>query len=124
MINLEDLTTDDLKDIEELQKLKKESEDLYFKALNQKAPLYLDDKNRFKVWSDSNNTEYLELKDGIWYWQARYLNQTYDVPIEKERLYKMHVMAYEFGKQHKGSCLANKDKEALSYFRSYVSRIK
>lgn len=51
MINLNDLTVEDLKDIEELQKFRKESQRLYNIVVNnQKVPLILDDKNRYKLW--------------------------------------------------------------------------
>lgn len=43
MINLNDLTVEDLKDIEELQKFRKESQRLYDIVVNnQKVPLILD----------------------------------------------------------------------------------
>lgn len=124
MINLNDLTVEDLKDIEELQKFRKESQRLYNIVVNnQKVPLILDDKNRFKLWDDTNNAEYLTLIDGEWVWQARYLHQKYDVPINVEKIYKTMVYAYEMEKDITKRGLANGNKEAISYFTAYVNKL-
>lgn len=124
MINLNDLTVEDLKDIEELQKFRKESQRLYNIVVNnQKVPLILDAKNRFKLWDDTNNAEYLTLIDGEWVWQARYLHQKYDVPINVEKIYKTMVYAYEMEKDITKRGLANGNKEAISYFTAYVNKL-
>lgn len=124
MINLNDLTIEDLKDIEELQKFRKESQRLYNTVINnQKVPLILDDKNRYKLWDDTNNAEYLALIDGEWVWQARYLHQTYDVPINVEKIYKTMVYAYKMEKDITKRGLANGNKEAIGYFTSYVNKL-
>lgn len=124
MINLNDLTVEDLKDIEELQKFRKESQRLYNIVVNnQKVPLILDDKNRYKLWDDTNNAEYLTLIDGEWVWQARYLHQKYDVPINVEKIYKTMVYAYETEKDITKRGLANGNKEAISYFTAYVNKL-
>lgn len=124
MINLNDLTVEDLKDIEELQKFRKESQRLYNIVVNnQKVPLILDAKNRFKLWDDTNNAEYLMLIDGEWVWQARYLHQKYDVPINVEKIYKTMVHAYEMEKDITKRGLANGNKEAISYFTAYVNKL-
>ena len=69
MIDLMELTAEDLADIEVLQKFRKESEKLYHAVVNnQKVPLILDEMNRYKLWDDSNNAEYLTLQDGGWIW--------------------------------------------------------
>ena len=68
MIDLMELTAEDLADIEVLQKFRKESEKLYRAVVNnQRVPLILDEMNRYKLWDDSNNAEYLTLKDGEWF---------------------------------------------------------
>lgn len=124
MINLNDLTVEDLKDIEELQKFRKESQRLYNIVINnQKVPLILDDKNRYKLWDDTNNAEYLALIDGEWVWQARYLYQKYDVPINVEKIYKTMVCAYEMEKDITKRGFANGNKEAISYFIAYVNKL-
>lgn len=124
MINLNDLTVEDLKDIEELQKFRKESQRLYNIVVNnQKVPLILDDKNRYKLWDDTNNAEYLVLIDGEWVWQARYLHQKYDVPINVEKIYKIMVCAYEMEKDITRRGFANSSKEAIYYFTSYVNKL-
>ena len=49
MVNLMDLTIEDLKDIEELQKFRREAESLYRTVTkNQTVPLVLDNYNRYK----------------------------------------------------------------------------
>ncbi len=125
MINLDDLTVEDLKDIEELQKIRKEAQRLYnIVVANQRVPLILDDKNRYKLWDDTNNAEYLTLIDGEWVWQARYLHQTYDVPINVEKIYKTMVCAYEMERDVTKRGLVNNNKDAISYFTSYVNELK
>lgn len=124
MINLNDLTVEDLKDIEELQKFRKESQRLYNIVINnQKVPLILDDKNRYKLWDDTNNAEYLALINGEWVWQARYLHQKYDVPINVEKIYKIMVCAYEMEKDITKRGFANGNKEAIGYFTAYVNKL-
>ena len=99
MIDLMELTAEDLADIEVLQKLRKEADRLYRVIVNnQKVPLILDDQNRYKLWDDGNNAEYLALKDGEWVWQARYLHQTYDIPINLEKIYQTMVNGYKHRK--------------------------
>lgn len=121
MINLNDLTVEDLKDIEELQKFRKESQRLYDIVVNnQKVPLILDDENRYKLWDDTNNAEYLTLINGEWVWQARYLHQKYNVPINVEKIYKIMVHAYEMEKK---KTLTNDNKKAINYFTSYVDKL-
>jgi len=125
MINLDDLTVEDLKDIEELQKFRKEAQRLYNIVVNnQRVPLILDDKNRYKLWDDTNNAEYLAFIDGEWVWQARYLHQTYDVQINAEKIYKTMVRAYEMEKDITKRGLVNSNKDAISYFTSYVNKLR
>lgn len=124
MINLNDLTVEDLKDIEELQKFRKESQRLYNIVINnQKVPLILDDKNRYKLWGDTYNAEYLALINGEWVWQARYLHQKYDVPINVENIYKIMVCAYEMEKDTTKRGFTNGNKEAIGYFTTYVNKL-
>lgn len=124
MINLNDLTVEDLKDIEELQKFRKESQRLYNIVVNnQKVPLILDDKNRYKLCGDTKNAEYLALIDGEWVWQARYLHQKYDVPINVEKIYKTMVHAYEMEKDITKMGFVNNNKDAISYFTAYVNKL-
>lgn len=125
MINLNELTIEDLNDIEGLQSIRKEAERLYNTVIsNQKVPLILDDKNRYRLWHDEHNATYLALIDGEWVWQARYLHQTYDVPINAEKIYKMMVAAYEWKKDKDKNGLVNKSQEAIEYFISYVGTLK
>ena len=125
MINLNELTIEDLKDIEYLQSIRKEAERLYNTVIsNQKVPLILDDKNRYCLWHDKYNATYLALIDGEWVWQARYLHQTYDVPINTEKIYKMMVAAYEWKKDKDKNGLVNKSQDAIEYFSSYVGTLK
>lgn len=123
MVNLMDLTTEDLKDIEELQKFRKEAESLYHTVTkNQYVPLILDNHNRHKVWGDSNNAEYLVLKDNKWVWEAIYLHQHYIVPIDVEGIYKMMIRGYEHRKDESKRGLVNENEDAIKYFKSYVGR--
>ena len=125
MIDLMELTAEDLADIEVLQKFRKEAEKLYRVVVNnQKVPLVLDDMNRYKLWDDSNNAEYLALKDGEWFWQARYLHQTYDVPINMEKIYKMMVGGYQQRKDESKRGIVNNYADAIKYFKSYVSKLE
>lgn len=125
MIDLMKLTVEDLKDIEELQKFRKDARKLYCTVVNnQFVPLILDDENRYKLWDDTNNAEYLVLVDGKWIWQARYLHQTYDVPIDMEEIYKMMVHGYEHEKDESKRCRVNNCKDAIGYFRSYVLKLE
>ena len=125
MIDLMELTAEDLADIEVLQKLRKEAEKLYRAVVNnQRVPLILDDMNRYKLWDDSNNAEYLTLKDGEWIWQARYLHQSYDVPINKEKIYRIMVSGYQQRKDKSMIGFTNTYDEAIDYFKSYVSKLE
>ena len=125
MIDLMSLTAEDLRDIEILQKFRIEAENLYRTVVkNQTVHLVLDDMNRYKLWDDSNNAEYLALKDGEWIWQARYLHQTYDVPINMEKIYKMMVSGYQQRKDESKRGLKNTYEEAIEYFKSYVRTLE
>lgn len=125
MIDLMELTAEDLADIEVLQRLRREAEKLYRVVVStQKVPLILDEQNRYKLWDDSNNAEYLALKDGEWIWQARYLHQTYDVPINMEKIYRMMVSGYQQRKDKSRRGFANTYEEAIEYFKSYVSKLE
>lgn len=120
-----DLTTEDLKDIEELQKFRREAESLYqIVTKNQTVPLVLDNYNRYKVWGDSNNAEYLVLKDNKWIWEAIYLHQHYIVPIDVEGIYRMIVRGYEHRKDKSKRGLVNENEDAIKYFTSYVKRLE
>lgn len=122
MIDVKELTVQDLKDIEKLQKFRKEAERLYNIVIkSQKVPLIPDYKNKYTIWNDGNNAEYLELKDGEWIWEARYLHQRYDVPINLEEIYNMLVRAYEHERNENPFC--NTNKEAINYFTTYVNRL-
>ena len=125
MIDLMELTAEDLADIEVLQKLRKEAERLYRVIVNnQKVPLILDDQNRYKLWDDGNNAEYLALKDGEWVWQARYVHQTYDVPINLEKIYQTMVNGYKHRKDERKRGLVNNCDDAIKYFKSYVLKLE
>lgn len=125
MINLMDLTVEDLKDIEQLQKFRKEAEELYHTVIkNQTVPLILDNMNRYKLWDDSNNATYLALVEGTWIWQARYLHQTYDIPIDIEGIYRMMVRGYEHRKDESKRGFVNNNEDAIKYFKSYVDGLK
>lgn len=120
-----DLTVEDLKDIEQLQKFRKEAEELYHTVIkNQTVPLILDNMNRYKLWDDSNNATYLALVEGKWIWQARYLHQTYDVPIDIEGIYRMMIRGYEHRKDESKRGFVNNNEDAIKYFKSYVNGLK
>ena len=72
------------------------------------------------MWDDTNNAEYLTLINGEWVWQARYLHQKYNVPINVEKIYKIMVHAYEMEKK---KTLTNDNKKAINYFTSYVDKL-
>lgn len=119
------LTTENLKDIEELQKLRREAENLYSTVTkNQTVPLILDNHNRYKIWGDLNNAEYLVLKDNKWIWEAIYLHQHYTVPIDVEDIYKMMVRGYEHRKDESKRGLVNENGDAIKYFTSYAKRLE
>lgn len=125
MIDLNDLTIEDLKDIEKLQEFRKKAENLYTIVVReQTVPLVLDEQNRYRLWYDGNNANYLKYINGGWVWQARYLHQSYDVPINAEKIYKMMVRAYEYDKDKNNKGTRNSNKEAIEYFSSYVDRLK
>lgn len=125
MVDLIDLTVEDLKDIEKLQEFRREAESLYSTVVNnQLVPLVLDNQNRYTLWDDTNNAEYLSLSDGKWVWQARYLHQKYDVPIDINSIYRMLVCGYEHEKDESKRGYVNNCKDAIGYFRSYVTKLK
>lgn len=125
MIDLMSLTSEDLRDIEVLQKFRIEAENLYRTVVkNQTVPLILDNMNRYKLWDDSINAEYLALIDGNWIWQARYLHQTYDVPIDVEGIYRIMVRGYEQRKDDSKRGFTNNNEDAIKYFKSYVTKLE
>lgn len=122
MIDLSELTVQDLKDIEKLQEFRKETERLYNIIIKiQRVPLILDNQNRYTIWNDGNNIEYLELREGEWIWEARYLHQSYDVPINLEKIFNMMVRAYE-NAEYKNTA-RNIEKEAIDYFTTYTNNL-
>jgi hypothetical protein len=82
--------------------------------------------NRHTVWKDSYNEEYLKYDEGTkeWIWIASYLHQYYEVEINLEKIFKKLKDAYYFKKEIGNRGLCNKAEEALSYFKSYVERLK
>lgn len=125
MIDIHDLTIEDLKDIEKLQEFRKKAEKLYdIVVKKQKVGLLLDSYNRYRLWYDQHNATYLKNQNGEWIWQARYLHQSYDVPLNAEKIYKMMVEAYEFDKDKNNKGTQNYNAEAIEYFSSYVSSLE
>ena len=85
-------------------------------------------EDRIEVWADreGNNHEYLT-HSGVW--QARYLNQEYDVPCTADAIFTLYRSEYmlkagfvseavDRGAYHR----ARQDKLVAEYFRSFVSR--
>ena len=105
-----------------MQEFRKEAERLYNIIINtQRVPLILDNQNRYTIWNDGNNVEYLELKEGEWIWEARYLHQSYNVPINLEKIFHMMVCAYENAEYKNVS--RNIEKEAIDYFTAYTNNL-
>jgi hypothetical protein len=72
-------------------------------------------EDKITVWSDSCNAEYLT-HSGVW--MARYLNQTYDVSVNVDSIFKVYKEKYNASKIH--SCRVNNVEDSAGYFRSFV----
>lgn len=68
---------------------------------------------------DGNNREYLTF-DGIW--KARYLHQSYDIPVTIEGVFDVYKAEYEHRKSKSTS--VNKKANSAGYFRSCVRRLQ
>lgn len=68
---------------------------------------------------DGNNRESLTY-DGIW--KARYLHQSYDVPVTIEGIFDVYKAEYEYRKSKSTS--VNKKANSAGYFRSCVRRLQ
>ena len=72
------------------------------------------------VWSDSCNTEYLTI-EGVW--QARYLNQKYDVTCTREGIFKVLKEKYLVQNRLKDNGgFVNPIADSASYFKSFAKR--
>lgn len=49
---------------------------------------YNSKRGMFEIWNDSNNAAYIELKDGVFYYRARFLHESYDVTIKPSSLFE------------------------------------
>lgn len=74
-------------------------------------------QDKIVIWNDGNNAEYLT-HNGIW--QARYINQSYDVNITVQDVFEIFKEAYE----HKNISKVNLKAQSAGYFRSFVNRCK
>lgn len=120
-MDINNMKINEIEDLENLIKMKDKAKLLFSKvAKNQKVDLFSEKKI---VWKDAHNSEFLIFKDGMWYWVAAYLHQHYEVPIDEDGIYQLLKNSYIFEKEHKNTCFANKHKEAIGYFESYVSKI-
>lgn len=85
-------------------------------------------EDRIEVWADreGNNHEYLT-HSGVW--QARYLNQEYDVPCTTDAIFTLYRSEYMLKagfvteEADRAAYLrARQDKLIAEYFRSFISR--
>ena len=113
-----------VKQIERFQKLielKDEAKELYYMVVNnQKVKLLPDYKDRFILWDDSNNQEYLKYENNNWAWVASYLHQHYEVTIDLDSIYQQLVRAYEWQNNPDKRGYTNNDEDAIRYFSAYA----
>ena len=78
------MTYEETVELEKHVKVKIEADEIYWDFMNSvrlEAKSYNPSKDRFIVWSDSNNAKYIKIVDGKFVLQCRYLNNTYDMTI-------------------------------------------
>jgi hypothetical protein len=122
MADLNSLSGEQIKELATFAKFKSEADRLYETIMEyQKMPLYCDECT---IWKDEHNREYLKHSGDKWVWIAAYLHQHYEVPIDREAIFQTLKNNYLFEAEHKNTCYANKDKEAMEYFTSYVKKLE
>ena len=127
MINIFELTVEELTMLEELQKLRKTAEHLYTTVIkNQSVPLILGDNNEVCIWRDNNATEYLIKTSDGWIWQAKYRNDhhTYTVPINVEKIYALMLTGYKQELNATNNNETNMTNKTIDYFTTYVKRLQ
>ena len=114
---LKSLSSEDLKRIEVYKKLLAEAEE----AVETIIGTYKFDifQEKVVIRNDGNNAEYLT-HSGVW--QARYLNQRYDVSITVENIFDIYKECYEHNLKNTGR--VNTKADSAVYFRFFVRKCK
>lgn len=76
-------------------------------------------EDKVTVWKDEHNAEYIT-HGGVW--QARYLHQTYDLPVTVDAVFDAYKAEYE-KKKHPGG-LVNNLADSARYFRSFAQKAR
>lgn len=114
---IENLTPEDIELILKYNELLSEAKNAV-KIIKNTCLFHIGEKE-ITLSDDGNNREYLTY-DGIW--KARYLHQSYDIPVTIEGIFDVYKAEYEH-KKSKSTQVNNKAASA-GYFRTFIKRLQ
>lgn len=114
---IENLTPEDIELILKYNELLSEAKNAV-KIIKNTCLFHIGEKE-ITLSDDGNNREYLTF-DGIW--KARYLHQSYDIPVTIEGIFDVYKAEYEH-KKSKSTQVNNKAASA-GYFRTFIKRLQ
>jgi hypothetical protein len=114
---IENLTPEDIELILKYNELLSEAKDAV-KIIKNTCLFHIGEK-RIILSDDGNNREYLTF-DGVW--KARYLHQSYDIPVTVEGVFDVYKAEYEYRKSK--STQIKQKADSARYFRSCVRRLQ
>lgn len=113
---MNDLSYEETVELEKNIKFKNEANQVYQDFLNHfklNIKDYKSEYGMFEIWSDSNNASYIDLKDGVFYYRARYLHESYDVTINPGYLFGYIKNKYRGYEHFKSDVLARKKQSEI-----------
>lgn len=114
---IESLTAEDVELILKYNELLSEAKNAV-KIIKNTCLFHIGEKE-ITLFNDGNNREYLTF-DGIW--KARYLHQSYDIPVTVEGVFDVYKAEYEYKKLK--STRRNDKAESAKYFRTFVRELQ
>lgn len=88
---IEDLTYEQTIQLEKNIGIKNKANELYsdfIKYFTLNVSDYDESTGMFRVWSDSHNATFIEIKEKVFHYRARFLHESYDVIISPSHLFE------------------------------------
>lgn len=114
---LESLTAEDIKKILDYRHLLIDAK-MDVEAITETYKFKIGEE-KITIWKDENNAEYLTY-NGVW--QARYLHQTYDLPVTVDAVFEAYKELYNEKKNP--SMLVNNIADGAEYFKSFAQKAR
>lgn len=114
---LESLTTEDIAKILDYRNLLIDAK-MDVEAIRETYKFKIGEE-KITIWNDEHNVEYLT-HNGVW--QARYLHQTYDLPVTVDAVFEAYKELYN--EQRNPRKLVNNIADGAKYFKSFAQKAR